>query len=194
MARAQEPVPEGINELPDPAAFARPPDALKRPKKKARGIEEESGANITSLLDILTILLVFLLKSYSTSPVQMKQANDLKLPMSTTDVDPLDSTAIAITLNHILVDDKPAAVLDDGKVAKADLEEADMMIRPLFDKLIEAVAHNKKIAAMRKSEFKGILTMVADRHVPFSLLTQVMYTAGQAEYSTFNFAAIKKGQ
>ena len=37
----------------------------------------------------------------------------------------------------------------------------------------------------------GIVSFIVDRHVPFPLLAQAMYTAGQAEYSRFKFVLIK---
>jgi len=192
---SDELIPLDINDIPDPSVFVAPPETYRRPRKKGRRATLEAGLTITSLMDALTIILVFLLKSYSNSPVQLKQADDLKLPMSSTEVIPTDSTAVVITLNDIVVDDKPAVRLDNGKVASSDLSSGDLLIEPLMDKLADSVGVQKRLAAVNnKIEFKGIMTIVADRQVNFNLLTQVMYTAGQAEFSRFKFAAIKKSQ
>ena len=68
------------------------------------------------------------------------------------------------------------------------------MIDPLYDSLTEAVDHQKKVQKYNKqSKFEGIITVIADRHVPFGLLTKVMYTAGQAEFSKFKFMVVKGG-
>ena len=51
--------------------------------------------------------------------------------------------------------------------------------------------YNKK---KQELQFKGLLTIIADRRVPFRLLTEVLYTAGQAEYGAYKFAVIKEEQ
>lgn len=185
-------IPAGINELPDPTSFVAPPGSI-RTKRKRREIQAGGGLTITSLMDIMTIILVFLLKSYSTNPVQLKQAKDLNLPFSYSDIMPKDSTAVTLTLNGILVDDKPVLTLDNGVVSESDRSSGGFLIDPLFQKLQEAVDHQKRVAKFRKdAKFTEVITLICDRHVPFSLLSQVMYTAGQAQFSKFKFAVIKR--
>ena len=59
--------------------------------------------------------------------------------------------------------------------------------------LTEAADNEKKIAQYSQSKvFKGIAILIADKRIPFRLLSEVMYTAGQAEYGNFKFAVIKK--
>lgn len=184
-------VPAGINELPDPGAFAAPPGTVRK-KRKRREADESGGLSMNSLLDIMTIILVFLLKSYSTDPVQLKAAADLKPPFSTSDIKASESTVVTVTLNHVLVDDEKVISLEAGKVATADLSSGSFLIDALFQKLNDAVDHQKRVYAyQKKKEFEGIITIVADRHVPFQLLTQVMYTAGQATYSKFKFMVVR---
>ena len=63
MSEAKEEIPEGINDLPDPGSFMRP-EGEEAPRKRKRRAEDEGGMpNINSLMDIMTILLVFLLKA-----------------------------------------------------------------------------------------------------------------------------------
>ncbi len=185
-------IPAGINQLPDAASFVAPPGSIRK-KRKRREFDQPSKLTITSLMDIMTIILVFLLKSYSTNPVQLKQAKDLQLPFSYSDIMPADSTAITLTLNGILVDDKPVLTLDNGVVSESDRSSGGYLIDPLFQKLQEAVDHQKRVAKFnKKAKFTEILTIISDRHVPFNLLSQVMYTAGQAQFSKFKFAVIKR--
>lgn len=183
----------GINDLPDPASFVAPEGGGPK-KRKRRALPEESGLSITSLMDILTIILVFLIKSYSTNPIQPKSADNLKLPFSSSQVIPTMSTAVTVTLDNVMVGDKPAVSLDAGKVSEQDLSSGSFLIEPVYQALQEEVDKQRRIAKFNKSaEFSGIITIIADRHVPFQLLSQVMYTAGQAEFSKFKFAVIKRG-
>ena len=177
----------------DPAAFAAA-EGTAHKKRKRRALEEPGELSMNSLMDIMTIILVFLLKSYSTNPVQLKQTPDLKPPFSKTQLQPEESTAVTVTLNHILVDDQPVMSVENGVVSEGDRSSGGFLIDPLFQKLKDEVDHQKRVAKFNKqAEFKGVVTIIADRHVPFSLLSQVMYTAGQAQYGKFKFAVIKRG-
>ncbi len=184
-------IPADINELPDPATFVAPVEATPRLRKR-HTLAEEGGVTPTSLMDILTIILVFLLKSYSTDPVQLKQAEDLKPPFSSAELRPAESTTLTVTLNHLMVDDKPVMKIEQGVVSEAERSGGGYLIDPLFQALQEAVDHQKRVASFNKSaQFTGVVTIISDRHVPFRLLSQVMYTAGQAEFAKFKFMVVK---
>lgn len=178
------------NTLPDPKAFA----AAGRPhrRKKHHGTEEKAAdVNINSLLDVLSVILVFLMKSYSSNTVQIKPSADLQVPFSWSTQEVQESTAITVTMKDILVDDNPVMALEGGHVPATD-KSTGLKIDPLFQRLQEAVDHEKRIAEKNpEAPFKGIVTIIADRNVPYALLTEVMYTAGLAQFSTFKFAAIK---
>jgi biopolymer transport protein ExbD len=192
MSEAQEAIPEGINDLPDPDSFARPAGEEPRKRKKKNVVDDNGGPNINSLMDIMTILLVFLLKSYSADPVQLKAAPDLKPPFSTAQIKPDQSATVTITLNNLMVDDSPVLKIEQGKVDEAHRSGGGFMIDPLFEALQSAVENQKQIASFNSAaEFSGIITIISDRNVPFSLLSQVMYTAGQAEFNKFKFLVVK---
>ena len=96
MSEKQDAIPEGINELPDPSAFAAPEGETRR-KKKQRDLIKPEPLSINSLMDIMTILLVFLIKSYSSDPVTLKQTEDLKPPFSSSTLKPDPSTTMTLT-------------------------------------------------------------------------------------------------
>lgn len=170
-----------------------------REKKKAKRMKRKNAhdrpvdVSINSLLDILSVILVFLMKSYSNSSINVKPSKELQIPF-TKSIDPAaESTAVTVTMKHILVDDVPVMDLEEGgKVRQEDLAEEAMMLQPLFNKLLDEVEKRKKIMQKNTSvENKIDMTLICDRFVPFDLLTRVMYTAGQAEFSKFDFIAIK---
>lgn len=170
-----------------------------REKKKAKRMKRKNAhdrpvdVSINSLLDILSVILVFLMKSYSTSNVNVMPSKELQIPFTKSIEAASEATAVTVTLKHILVDDVPVMDLgEDGKVAEQDLAEEGMMLQPLYNKLLDEVEKRKKIMQRNTSvENKIDMTLIADRFVPFDLLTRVMYTAGQAEFSKFDFIAIK---
>lgn len=180
------------NVLPDPTAFAKPGRRAHRARRHQVHGEHALHVNINSLLDVLSVILVFLMKSYSANSVQIKPSADLQVPFSYSSAAVQESTAITVTLKDIMIDDVPVLQMSGGAIAENQRSSGGLLIDPLFAKLQETVEQQKKIAAVNhKAEFSGLATIIADRHVPFSLLSQVMYTTGQAQFGKFKFAAIK---
>ncbi|MBI5509489.1 MAG: biopolymer transporter ExbD [Deltaproteobacteria bacterium] len=180
----------GANNFPDPALFAPKPGAKKRHKRAPHA--PKADISINSLLDILSVILMFLLKSYTSSSVVLKQSKDLVPPFSASTIAAEDSTAVTITMKDILLQDKPIVQLENGKVTDRDTSHAGMLIEPLFSALQDEVQHQRKIEARNpKSPFKGIVTIIADRNVPSPAIVKVMYTAGLAEYGKFKFLLVK---
>ncbi|MEZ4468537.1 MAG: hypothetical protein R3F43_29885, partial [bacterium] len=67
-------------------------------------------------------------------------------------------------------------------------------IQPLFDALTEAAQTQQDIAMRIGSKFEGVLTVIAHEETPYRLVTEVLYTAGQAEFQKFKFAVVKGAQ
>ncbi|MEE2959914.1 MAG: biopolymer transporter ExbD [Myxococcota bacterium] len=196
MSDNNDQIPEDINSLPDPADLHTGEAGLVREKRLSRRtFDEGEGLNINSLMDIMTILLVFLLKSYGSDPVKLKQAPDLKPPFSSAQLKPEQSSTVTLTMNNILVNDQNVLSIVDGKVSEADTSGGgNYFIDPLGSVLEGDVENQRAVAKFNaNSEFTGLLTIICDRHVPFSLLSQVMYTAGQVEFSKFKFLVVKGG-
>lgn len=190
--RAEDGIPPGINALPDPQAFVAPSPVVTS-KRKRRAGDEPGGLNINSLMDIMTIILVFLIKSFTTNPVTLRQAKDLQMPFSTANEEPPITTAILVTLNTIAVDDTPCQAVESGKISENDLAQSGMLISRCLEELQKTVDHQKRIAQLRpdRPAFNDTVVIMVDRFVPFKLITQVMYTAGQAEFSKFKFSVVK---
>jgi len=165
-------------------------ESTKRPKK-SRVVVREYPLNLTAMMDMMTIILVYLLKSYSSDPTNIQASNDLTLPMSTTHFKPEEAAAVAITKKGILVADKTVVELKNDKVNIADKggKEDSMLITPLLAVMKTEAEKQKMIAKYNKKEdFKGLVLIIGDKMVPFRLLTEVLYTVGQAEFGQYKFA------
>src|SRR5437762_5486031 len=96
--------------------------AMARKRRHERAAEGEiKELNITAMMDMMTIILVFLIKSYATSAVTMTSSEDLKPPISTTRLTPKDTIAITITQKHVLVGDKSKVDLEGAMLKPGDL-------------------------------------------------------------------------
>lgn len=164
----------------------------RRKKKKGRDDESSGSVNINSLMDIMVIILVFLLKSYGDEPIKVV-GEDLKAPRSSTDLIPEDMTTITISQRAILVNNAKAVDIKGGAVDKSQKKggEASLYIQPLFDELADATKRKKREMKLLGQPYDPIATVIADQSTPYRLITEVMYTAGQAELSKFKFAVIR---
>ena len=163
----------------------------------SRYADSRSGAfkiQITSMVDMFVILLVFLLKSYSTSPVQITPNKDLTLPESTVQTDPEDVITLVLAQTGIFIDDKKIVDLAAGELNAEDRDKTDaQFIRKLFDELDMQAKKTRDIASLNDTvEFDGKILMQADRDLPYAILQKVMYTSMLAGYADMKLAVVGK--
>ena len=149
--------------------------------------------NLNSMMDMMTIILVFLLKSYGEEPIKVTKGTDV--PFSTSEIAPSDMTVVTITDDSIVLLEKEVVKLTGRKVDKAFKKggDAGLVIVPLETSLREEVEKQKNVANQTKREFKGEMTIVADLETPYRLIAEVMQTAIASEFKKFRFAVIKAG-
>lgn len=171
--------------------------ARKKAKRAERNADLEGKAELrmTSLMDIFVNVLIYLLMNYSSSPIDTAQTDERQLPKSSAQLPVKHTTTIGVTTRAILVNRKKVCDVRDGTVdaqLKKDQQPSSYLILPLLEKLKDAANKRKKLAKFNSAiKFKGVITIVADHRMPFRLLSEVMYTAGQASFSNFKFAVIK---
>jgi len=149
---------------------------------------------ITSMVDMFVILLVFLLKSYSTSPVQITASDQLTLPASSSTKDPVDVLKLVVSKSGIFVDEKKIVELKDGVLAVGDVDVNDtQFIRALYTELDVQAKKTRTIASQNSElEFDGKVVMQAERSLPYDVLRKVMYTSMMAGYSDVKIAVMLK--
>lgn len=197
-------------------------DEIPFQKKQRAGLRQASmdGAlNINSMMDIMSILLVFLLASISADPWNKKQDSYFEFASSTVQRQPQDSMALQITKRAIIIDDahsipitcKTASgrecqeeedYLQEGnsyyidKVYKKDSSETQYLITDLHKVLQEKLKYAKDVyrqlpADQKSGEFQGVTTILADKDIPYRIIAEVVYSAGNAGIDQLRFAVMK---
>jgi biopolymer transport protein ExbD len=129
------------------AGWSEQAPPMKRKKKlKDSGNGEVPMPNITSLLDALFIILVFLLKSYSTNPVSVTLSSDLKLVASAALLSPKDAVPVIVDKSGITVDGVQAMKFDKGQIP-AD-QVAGHIIAPLSEALRDQAEKQRKLGQL----------------------------------------------
>lgn len=138
----------------------------------ARPAPISSSAALASMVDLLTILLVFLLRSYSTDPPVRPDDHSFSLP---------DSVQEA-PLNHgVALDLTEAGLFVDGaRLASTRwyLENDDALVRELYDLLLKAPPAR--------------LQLRADEDLPYEMVRKVLFTAQQAGVTDLTVVAVSR--
>ena len=142
---------------------------------------------LTSMIDMFTILLVFLLKNYATENQIPVVANDLRLPSSTALKAPETTSVIGLTREWILLDGAKMAKISDV------LKSNNLLIKNLYLDLKAKRLISERLSTLdAKMKFRGEITFQGDKDIPFQLLKKVMYTCGQVGYNAMQLAVLKK--
>jgi biopolymer transport protein ExbD len=148
--------------------------------------------NIMPMLDVFSILILFLLMSFSTDPVSHDITAGLELPESIS-IRSLDEIPmITITKKAIMVGDLLVTELENGEVPEKNRTQG--AIAPLFkelEKLAEANRVRKDQPADVEGPQKDALSVEMDQTLSFKLLKRVMLTAQQADFVAFKLLVNK---
>lgn len=184
-----------------------------RSRRGRRRVHQNFELQLTSMMDVLVILVVFLLKSYATSFNNFESVPGIKLPVSVSPDHPPDSLQVIVTPEaitfegaHVVEFVQTAASLGSADAtytfrdADLDPRERNLRIVPLYSALTVAKEKSEILRAKSKARdaegkplpFDGILAIQADKRVRYDTVRRIMYTAAAAGYKTFRFLALKK--
>ncbi|HXH73782.1 MAG TPA: biopolymer transporter ExbD [Bacteriovoracaceae bacterium] len=149
--------------------------------------------DITSLLDILTILLVFLLQSYNSSGVTINVPKGIELPRSASETLNTFGVNIQVSKSQIWVDDTEV-VNTDNTDNQNMFDEGGRRIVPLYNELVkikETIKQSEKLSPQVKP-FSGVANLVVEKSLKYSYLKRVMYTCAAAGFKEFKFVVLTK--
>jgi biopolymer transport protein ExbD len=149
--------------------------------------------NITPMMDMMTIILVFLLKTFSSTTSTITFDQNLQVPKSVTQLKPKEAVSVTITKKIVLVEGDAIAPINNGKVDPAVKRDGEngYYITPLVEVLEKHSRKEKKVAELTGQKFEAQLMVVADQTTPYRLLTEVLYSCGQAGYANYRLLVLK---
>lgn len=135
---------------------------------------------LTSLIDVMTILLVFLIKSFSVEGNLITPSPDLELPISTSKKPPKPMCSLIITKSSVLSEEDKIAEIDQ-------FENNDSLLIPLLhDWMI--IQKAKCVDTKRTKE----VLIQSDRDVEFNVIKRVMFTCSKAGFSDFSVLVLEE--
>jgi biopolymer transport protein ExbD len=195
-------------QVPKPAgaSIVRYKMELRKAIRKNAGTPEVNFLNITAMLDMMTIILVFLLKGMSSSSASIPQSKDMTLPTSIITTEPAqEGTSVLISKTQILVGEDPhPIVLLPGRdsLAQSGIDAKykrngpnDLYIVPLANALQSARQTDKLIKQAKGVDASSSEAIViADTTTPYRLLIEVLFTLGQSEYAKYHLMVLSGGK
>jgi len=156
----------------------------------------EMKLNITSLLDMFTIMLLFLLVNFSSRDELTNIHPDVDLPESTAELDSIKAIDVVLTKEQLLLENKVIMKLKKGKFPQDSLEGDQ--IKPFYKALVELKKKNSKFESRKKSEKAldkksyDVILFQSDQTMAFNMIDKIMMTTAQAGYEKFKFAVLQK--
>jgi biopolymer transport protein ExbD len=187
-----------------PASLAIYKRELRKAIARNRVEPEINFLNITAMMDMMTIILVFLLKSLSTSTASLPQSVDLQLPKTVLSTEPAsepEGLVVLVSKSQIIVGETvvcpvPPDAPQYGVEAKYKRgSRSDYFIVPLGSALQSWRDTDKRIRmATGKDPSQSEAILIADTSTPYRLLTEVMFTLGQTEFAKFHMMVLQGGK
>lgn len=162
--------------------------------KRRRVKSEVVDIDITSLLDILVILLVFLLKSYNSSGVTLTIPAGIELPISKSETLNNAGVMIQVSKDKIYVDSK--VVLDTTNSPTQIYDHGNRRIIPLFDELMKKINSVKTLSKQvpQAKPFSGLANLIIDKSLKYSYVKKIMYTCAEAGFKEYKFVVLSEEQ
>jgi len=154
----------------------------RRMKRMARaGGNRVAALSLTSLMDVFTILVLYLLVNQSSGTV-LDPPKNIKLPDSIVEALPRETVVVSVSDDEVVVKGVMVATVQEI------LENNGDLIEPIRDRMVQIKDSAKDQAAEQNVE----VTILASRNVHFKVLKRVMASCTSAGYTKISLAVNQK--
>ena len=156
----------------------------RRIKRMSRNRGIVTKMNLTSLMDVFTILVFFLLANSSSNEV-LSTPKHIELPDSVVESKPRETVVIMVGPETVLVQGEAVAktpeLIEDRRANIPEItERLDLLERNI-------IGINSRTAIASKE-----VTILADKTIPFNVLKKIMTTCTGSGYGRISLAVIQK--
>jgi biopolymer transport protein ExbD len=135
---------------------------------------------MTSLIDILTLLLVFLIQSFSAEGNLVTPSTDLTLPLSSSNKPAKPSLMLELTHGGVVAEGKQLAANESFE------HTPDFLVKNVYGWLI---GQKTKIGA---AEAQRQIILQCDRDLEFNIVKRIMFTCSKAGFTDFSVLVIEE--
>ena len=156
----------------------------RRIKRMSRNRVKITKMNLTSLMDVFTILVFFLLVNSGSVEV-LDAPKEVQLPESKVEAKPRETVVIFVGKEEVLVQGTPVARIADIQAM------TDERIEPIGVRLAELKGSVIGLSTQAVAESQEV-TVLADKSVPFSVLKKIMASCTGQGYTRVSLAVVQK--
>jgi biopolymer transport protein ExbD len=156
----------------------------RRQNRMSRNKGKPPGLSLTSLMDVFTILVLYLLVNQG-SGADIDPPKTIKIPDSVVETSPRQTVVMTVSDTAVYIQGEAIVSIADVLASKQDY------IEPVRQEMVRVkeLAESQGIqAAANKTE----VTILADRGVPFKILKKLMSTSSSAGYEKISLAVNQK--
>ncbi|MBN8539691.1 MAG: biopolymer transporter ExbD [Deltaproteobacteria bacterium] len=160
--------------------------------------------SLTAMVDMFTVLAVFLLQNYQTTGDVIELSDEVVLPKAAKVRELKPATVVVISKGKILVDKLQVATIDEVKAIEevtvlpnlqARVQDAFRILEERnrvagLSQIRQAVSQGRGEDPARPEDFRRV-TVQADRVIDAGTVKKVMYTLTEAGASEINFAVLR---
>lgn len=141
---------------------------------------------ITSMMDMFTIILIFLLFSFSNDPDAVTLDKDIELPKSTAETNFKKHLQVIVTQTSVKIGEETVARLDGDDIVGIDPNNLQK------SKFYNRLRSFGKVDALTPEADRDPILLLCDRRLSFKVINNVIKTAGMAGYPNFQFAVLQE--
>ena len=146
-----------------------------------------AALNLVAYIDMMTMLVIFLLMSFSATGEILFVQKNIVLPDAQNWTDLERAPIVGVSKDVVTLNGTQVATADD---LMKDSATGDFKIPDLHDQLVQ-LKNNYKLLHPGE-EFNGIAIIQSDKNVEFKMLKKIMYSVAVAGYQNVNFAVTPK--
>jgi biopolymer transport protein ExbD len=181
-----------------------PPGRRNRKHKRAKSVSKKMVASLslTAMVDMFTVLVVFLLMNYKSTDTVLYIPKEVELPSASETKELKPSHVVTVSSKEILLDKEVIGSFLDVK------EQSDWMVANLRNRLVEVfrqdeIDYQKKLSTTLRQavgtekrtdpaedDNRRKITIQADKKIDFLTIKKIMYTVTEAGAREINFAVI----
>jgi len=159
----------------------------RRMKRMARNHKKKiPSMSLTSLMDVFTILVFFLLVNSASGPV-LDPPKKITLPTSVAETKPAETAVVVVSPDAVMIQGQVVISYQDVAASKQEI------IPEITNRLKEIKKHVIGVSTKAVAESKKV-TILSHKTVPFKILQKVMASCTMAGYDEINLAVIQKAK
>jgi biopolymer transport protein ExbD len=171
---------------------------IRKAKRQVPEHEAISHLNLTAMMDMMTILLVFMIKSMATQTSSMTMGS-VAPPNSSTRLPPPEETVAVIIARDAIIVNGVVGSKPVVKVVNGDVDPSEKTQGKFGLEIAKVKLHLEKerTGAKKRAEMEGLppppdeLMIIADKDTPYRLLTNVLLSAAHADYGQYRLIVLR---